>query len=52
MGCPAGTLPVTVETAQDQAALVDYQTSDTQHEMAKRACFGAEGCPIGVQVMI
>ena len=51
VGCPAGILPVTMENALDQAALADYQTFDTQHETAKKACIGANGCPIGVQVL-
>ena len=50
VGCPAGILPVTTETAEDQAELGAYTTSDTQHRVAREASTGARGCPLGVQV--
>jgi len=52
VGCPAGILPVTKENAADQAGLVDYPIStDLCHRLARNATIGAEGCPIGVQVV-
>ena len=50
VGCPAGILPVTTETAEDQAKLAAYTTADTQHRVAREASTGARGCPLGVQV--
>jgi len=52
VGCPAGILPVTRETGIDQAGLDDYPVrEDILHRVAKTATIGAEGCPIGVQVV-
>ena len=50
VGCPAGILPVTTETAEDQAELGAYTAADTQHQVAREASTGARGCPLGVQV--
>ena len=50
VGCPAGILPVTVETAEDQAELLHYPAHDASFRLAKAASIGAQGCPIGVQV--
>ena len=50
VGCPAGILPVTTETAEDQAELGAYTAADTQHRVAREASTGARGCPLGVQV--
>jgi len=51
-GNPAGVVPVTKETAGDQAKLEDYPVSgDLCHRWARNATLGAEGCPIGVQVV-
>jgi len=52
VGCPAGIVPVTRETAEDQAGLSSYPVgSDFLHRVARNATIGAEGCPIGVQVV-
>jgi len=52
VGCPAGILPVTKESADDQAGLADYPVSeDLCHRFVRDATLGAEGCPIGVQVV-
>jgi len=52
VGCPAGIVPVTRETAEDQAGLANYPVgSDFLHRVARNATIGAEGCPIGVQVV-
>ena len=50
VGCPAGILPVTTETAEDQAELLHYPAHDASFRLAKAASIGAQGCPIGVQV--
>ena len=51
IGCPAGIIPVTKETKEDQARLKDYPVrEDLVYRVAKSAALGAEGCPIGVQV--
>ena len=50
VGCPAGILPVTTETAEDQAELQNYPAQDASFRLAKAASIGAQGCPIGVQV--
>ena len=52
IGCPAGILPVTRESADDQAALeADYPDTDANFRLARQAGRGAEGCPLGVQVI-
>jgi len=51
VGCPAGILPVTTETAEDQAELQNYPAQDASFRLAKAASIGAQGCPIGVQVI-
>jgi len=52
VGCPAGILPVTKENSSDQAGLADYPVNtDLCHRFARDATLGAEGCPIGVQVV-
>ena len=52
IGCPAGILPVTKETNEDQEALKDYPVmGDLCFRIARNATVGAVGCPIGVQVV-
>jgi len=52
VGCPAGIVPVTKETAEDQSRLSSYPvSSDLLHRVARNVTKGAEGCPIGVQVV-
>ena len=52
IGCPAGILPVTRESAEDQAALeADYPDTDANYRLARQAGRGATGCPLGVQVI-
>jgi len=52
VGCPAGILPVTKESAGDQAALAQYPVNDDLcHRFVRNATLGAEGCPIGIQVV-
>ena len=52
IGCPAGILPVTRERAEDQEALeTDYPDTDANFRLAREASRGAEGCPLGVQVI-
>ena len=43
---------MTAETSADQAGLADYPvSSDLCHAWVREATLGAEGCPIGVQVV-
>ena len=43
---------MTKESAADQAGLADYPvTADLCHRFVRNATLGAEGCPIGVQVV-
>jgi len=52
VGCPAGIVPVTRESSEDQTGLSSYPVgSDFLHRVARNATIGAEGCPIGVQVV-
>ena len=52
MGNPAGAVPVTRETAADQVRLDDYPVAgDLCHRLAAAATRGAEGLPLGVQVV-
>ena len=52
IGCPAGILPVTRESAGDQALLeADYPDTDANFRLAREASRGAGGCPLGVQVI-
>jgi len=51
LGNPAGVLPVTTVDALDTAALDEYPTDDLMFKIAKKACIGAEGCPVGIQVI-
>ena len=44
-------LPVTTVNALDTARLDDYPTDDLMFKIAKKACIGAEGCPVGIQVV-
>ena len=52
LGNPAGVMPVTTVNAQDTAGLENYPTNDIPFRVAKEACIGAEGCPLGIQVKI
>jgi len=51
LGNPAGVMPVTTVNAQDTAGLENYPTDDIPFRVAKEACIGAEGCPLGIQVI-
>ena len=52
MGNPAGAVPVTRETAADQAGLDNYPVADDLcHRLAAAATRGGEGLPLGVQVI-
>ena len=52
IGCPAGILPVTRESDEDQAALeADYPHTDANFRLAREAARGATGLPLGVQVI-
>merc|ERR1719342_147229 len=51
LGNPAGVMPVTVVNSLDTAGLDDYPTDDVMFRIAKKACIGAEGCPVGIQVI-
>lgn len=53
LGCPAGVVPVTRETVEDQQQLEDNYAvkSDVVLGMVRQATRGAVGMPIGVQVV-
>jgi len=52
MSCPAGVVPITKETPEDQKNLDSYPVKeDLLYRLAARATRGAEGMPIGVQVV-
>lgn len=52
IGCPSGSIPVTRETGEDQIQLENYPVgSDMLHRLAAKATRGAEGLPIGIQVV-
>ena len=43
---------MTKESAADQAALAEYPVNDDLcHRFVRNATLGAEGCPIGIQVV-
>ena len=44
-------MPVTTVNAQDTVGLENYPTHDIPFRVAKEACIGAEGCPLGIQVI-
>ncbi|XP_042213324.1 fatty acid amide hydrolase 1-like [Homarus americanus] len=48
---PAGVVPVTHETEEDQEKLEDYPTTDLMFQLVKEATRDATGLPIGVQVV-
>uniref|UniRef100_T1J1L1 fatty acid amide hydrolase n=1 Tax=Strigamia maritima TaxID=126957 RepID=T1J1L1_STRMM len=48
---PAGVVPVTTETEQDQAELESYRQDDLVFRLAKQATRGAIDMPLGVQVV-
>ncbi|XP_063615745.1 fatty-acid amide hydrolase 1-like [Penaeus indicus] len=48
---PAGVVPVTHETEDDQAKLAEYPTDDLMFELVKEATAEAVGLPIGVQMV-
>lgn len=51
LNLPAGTVPVTEESEQDQAQLKYYRTDDVYFKLVKKATLGATGMPIGVQIV-
>ncbi|XP_068223191.1 fatty-acid amide hydrolase 1-like [Palaemon carinicauda] len=48
---PAGVVPVTRETEEDQVKLQHYPTNDLMFQLVKEAATGAVGMPIGVQIV-
>jgi len=51
MDLPVGIVPITQENQDDQAKLADYNYSDFLCKLVKKTTAGADGMPIGIQII-
>ena len=49
---PAGTVPVTTTRSDEEDYMPPLREQDSMYRLAKKACEGSAGLPVGVQIMM